>query len=96
MNCITNGHDNPNVASAPSVFINFPMVHLEIMEQVIDVLNADTDIDAVKACSQTCKAFFLAVKHTFSPVSISILNFLSWTKMTMRKTGQILLATLGG
>lgn len=61
----------PNVASAPSVSINFPRVHLEIMEQVIDVLNADADIDAVKACSQTCKALLPRCRtHIFSSIDL--------------------------
>ena len=62
---------NPNVASAP-VFINFPRVHLEIMEQVIDVLNADGDIDAVKACSQTCKALLPRCRtHIFFRIDLN-------------------------
>ena len=63
---------NPNMASAPSVFINFPRVHLEIMEQVIDVLNADGDIDAVKACSQTCKALLPRCRtHIFFRIDLN-------------------------
>ena len=63
---------NPNVASAPSAFINFPRVHLEIMEKVIDVLNADADIDAVKACSQTCKALLPRCRtHIFSSIDLN-------------------------
>jgi len=49
---------NPILASAaapPSLFTGSPRVHLEIMERVIDVLNADHDVDTMKACSQTCK-----------------------------------------
>ena len=59
------------MASAPSVFINVPRVHLEIIEQVIDVLNADADIDAVKACSQTCKALLPRCRtHIFFRINL--------------------------
>lgn len=62
---------NTNVASAPSVITTFPRVHLEIMEQVIDMLNADANIDAVKACSQTCKALLPRCRaHIFSSIDL--------------------------
>ena len=60
------------MASAPSLSINVPRVHLEIMEQVIDVLNADADIDAVKACSQTCKALLPRCRtHIFFRINLN-------------------------
>lgn len=52
--------------------VNSPRIPLEIVEFVIDVLNVDDEIDAIKACSQTCKVFFPAVGNTFFPGSISI------------------------
>lgn len=45
--------------------VNSPRIPLEIVEFVIDVLNVDDEIDAIKACSQTCKVFFPAVGNTF-------------------------------
>ncbi|EDR00153.1 uncharacterized protein LACBIDRAFT_334381 [Laccaria bicolor S238N-H82] len=46
-------------------------VHLEIMEKVIDVLNADHDVDAMKACSQTCRTLLPRCRtHLFSKIDL--------------------------
>jgi hypothetical protein len=65
---------NPILASGfppPPLFITFPRVHLEIMEKVIDVLNADRDVDALRACSQTCKTLLPRCRtHLFFKIDL--------------------------
>ena len=52
-------------ASVHSLVANPPRVPLEIIENMIDLL-ADDDIDAIKACSQTCRALLPRCrKHIF-------------------------------
>lgn len=44
---------------------------MEIMEKVIDVLNADHDVDAMKACSQTCRTLLPRCRtHLFSKIDL--------------------------
>ena len=51
--------------------VNSSRIPLEIVEFVIDVLNADDEIDAIKACSQTCKALLPRCrKHIFFRIDL--------------------------
>jgi hypothetical protein len=48
-----------------NAFVNPPRVPLEIIENMIDLFG-DDDIDAIKACSQTCRALLPCCrKHIF-------------------------------
>ena len=52
--------------------INSPRIPLEIVEFLIDILNTDEEIDAIKACSQTCKALLPRCrKHIFFTIDLN-------------------------
>jgi len=54
-----------------SFSVNPPGIPIEIVEFVIDVLNTDDEIDAIKACSQTCKALLPRCrKHIFFRIDL--------------------------
>lgn len=54
-----------------SFSVNPPRIPLEIVESVIDLLNTDDEIDAIKACSQTCKALLPRCrKHIFFRIDL--------------------------
>ena len=51
--------------------VNSPRIPLELVEFTIDLLNSDEDIDAIKACSQTCKALLPRCrKHIFFTIDL--------------------------
>ena len=51
--------------------VNSPRIPLELVEFTIDLLNSDEDIDAIKACSQTCKALLPRCrKHIFFRIDL--------------------------
>jgi hypothetical protein len=51
--------------------VNSPRIPLEIVEFVIDILHAHDEIDAIKACSQTCKTLLPCCrKHIFFRIDL--------------------------